>query len=336
MLTDTDIDVAPVEQPEAKTHLDVLREAIRSAPEAGDDGDDGQAEDSAGAESDESAAPGGDGADADPAVADGATEKPVVAEDDIYKMPDGLQAKSQERFRALAEKSKSLSAQIQERDGQISQMREATEWLRQEVFTDDDAPADLVQFASYRKALKSGDFETAGKLLQAQAQQLALASGKPIAIDPLADFSDLRQRVDGMELAESDAIELARSRQQQHVQQQHAQRQQQAAEQHESYRHQAETAVQQVDAMCAEWKAKDIDWPAKEKILMEQMPQIMQSYPPHMIPAQIRLVYESVSRVMPAQQQQRAPSPLRGSGRAAGAAAPASALDAMRQKLGYT
>ena len=334
MSTDTENDVDPAEQPEAKTHLDVLREAIRSAPEAGDDGDDSPAVDSASAESDESAAPGGDGADADAVVADGSAEKPAVAEDDIYRMPEGLQAKSQERFRALAEKSKSLSAQIQERDGQISQMREATEWLRQEVFTDDDAPSDLVQFASYRKALKSGDFETAGRLLQAQAQQLALASGKPISVDPLADFSDLRQRVDGMELAESDAIELARSRKQQAEQQQYSERRQQSAQQQEEYRHQAEAAVQQVDAMCAGWKAKDIDWPAKEKILMEQMPQIMQSYPPHMIPAQIRLVYESVSRVMPAQQQQRAPSPLRGSGRVAGSAAPTCTLDVLRNQFG--
>lgn len=335
MPLDTEIDAgaeqAQAETAPAKTQLEVLREAIQTAPADDDSGDD-DAESDSGTE--ESVADAGDGV-APAAVVD---SQPVAqpVEDELYKMPEGLQAKSQERFRQLVDNSKTLAAQVQERDSQIGQMREATDWLRQEVFTDDDAPADLVQFASYRKALKSGDFDTAAQLLQAQAQQLALASGKQIAVDPLASFPEIRQRVDAMELDEGTALELARSRQQAAAQQHQQAAQQQSQQQQFAYQQQATQAVQRVESMCADWKAKDIDWPAKEKILMEQMPTIMQSYPPHMIPGQIKLIYESVSRVMPAQQQTRAPAPLRGTGRSAGSAAPASALDAMRQKLGYT
>lgn len=253
--------------------------------------------------------------------------KPAEPADDLYKMPEGLQPKSQERFRALVE-------QNQQKDTELTQVRQANDWITKNLLTDEQAADDLVGFSEYRNALKSGNYEAAGKLLQAQVQQFVLASGQQLQTSPLSEFPDLQQRVDGFELDEADALEIARYRQQQAIAQGQQQSQAQSQQQQEQFTQAVNSAVQNVETMVTGWKKSDIDYQAKEKIIQEKLPEMMRQFHPSQIPAQVKMLYEALSAVSP-QRANQSQSPLRATGRGAGNAVPKTSLEAMDLALGY-
>jgi len=253
-------------------------------------------------------------------------EKKPESPEDLYKMPDGLQPKSQERFTKLVESN-------QQKDAEISQMREGSQWIAQNFTQDEQGIQDLIGFAEYRNALKSGNFQAAGQLLQAQIQQFTLLTGQPLQANPLQGFDDLQQRVESFELDEADALEIARFRKQQAMAQ--SQQQQQMQEQHQQaqYKQVIDDSVNKVTQMVEQWKKTDIDYAAKEKIIAEKLPSMMKNFHPSQIPYQVQMLYEALSSVAPTRQQ--SVTPLRGNGISAGKAAPKSSLEAMGAVLGY-
>lgn len=253
-------------------------------------------------------------------------EKKPESPEDLYKMPEGLQPKSQERFTKLVESN-------QQKDAEISQMREGSQWIAQNFTQDEQGIQDLIGFAEYRNALKSGNFQAAGQLLQAQIQQFTLLTGQPLQANPLQGFDDLQQRVESFELDEADALEIARFRKQQAMAQ--SQQQQQMQEQHQQaqYKQVIDDSVNKVTQMVEQWKKTDIDYAAKEKIIAEKLPSMMKNFHPSQIPYQVQMLYEALSSVAPTRQQ--SVTPLRGNGISAGKAAPKSSLEAMGAVLGY-
>lgn len=260
-----------------------------------------------------------------PAVED---KKPETT-DDLYKMPEGLQPKSQERFTKLVESN-------QQKDSEIQQMREGNQWVAENFTKDEQGIQDLIGFAEYRNALKSGNFDAAGQLLQAQIQQFTILTGKQLQASPLQEFPDLQQRIDAFELDESDALEIARFRKQQAMQQGQQQQQAQHQQQQAQIQQEREKSIGSVEKMVAEWKKSDIDFPAKEKIIDGQLKKIIkeQNPSPSQIPSIVKNLYEAISAVSP-QRQASVNTPLRGNGMTVGKAEPKSSLEAMAQKLGY-
>ena len=261
---------------------------------------------------------------------------------DLYTEPEGLTPKSSERFHALVEDNKEQRALNAQLDQQMRVMDEDLQFMRDTFFTDEQSANDFMQFAGYREALKRGDFDSAIGMLQQQAQQLQLLSGRKLEADPLASYPDLRQQVDDMALDEAHALELARHRAIQAQQQQYVQQQaQQQARQEQSAQQAQQTmtdAVYQINQMEAQWAAQDLNYPAKKQKLMEMIPQIQQTIPPHLWPQQVAMLYQtlgSMSAAQPAAPRTLKNAPLRPTGGGGGRPEPANALEAMNQALNY-
>lgn len=361
MMADEEKEGADNGSQEKKSTLDVMNAALDNMPpeggqppadtpaadddqggEGGDGADDGKPKDDAAADDqdggDDGAGQGeGDGKDKPAAAAadDDAAKaaKPEKPAEDPYKMPDGLGKKSQERFQYLVDQSKQKDQRLQELEQTVADKDEALSWFSENLMTDDDAIEDVVLFADYRKALRAGDFKSAQEILAAQVRQFTLASGMTLEADPLAAFPDLQKKVDDLAIDREAALELARGRAANSRQQARAQQVNDQQRQADNHKKAVEDAAIAIDKMAAEWKAKDVDYPAKEKIIESKLAELMRTVPVHQVPAQVRILYESLSSVAPRQEAPK-PDPLRAGGKG-GRPAPASQFDAMNEALGY-
>lgn len=263
------------------------------------------------------------------------TDKPAAEEaaDDLLKEPEGLAPKSSERFHRLANTVRDLQQQVEQRDQAISYVKE--------TFQTNGITADQFdQAASVIGALNRGDLDTAEKFLVEQLQQIAIARGRPMAqVDPLAQFPDLRAAVDGLQVSEEHALQLARARvieqgQQQRTQQQAQQQQEQRArqQQQEQAQQQVNTALTSIDAFTREMAAKDMDWPVIEAKLLPRVQTLLKDVPPSQWLNIVKTQYELIKDVSAGavrQTTQQAGQVLRPTGQGSPAAAPKSMFDAM-------
>lgn len=263
-------------------------------------------------------------------------------------LPEHNPRKTHERFAKLIEGHKELDAKVKE----LEPLRERSQQLEARVkeheqgwatfkemgYVGEEAVADLAQFAEYRKAVSSGNFDSAFRIMQEQARVLQVMSGRRVDFNPLAGFQDLDQRVQGGELDDRTALELARSRQQQFAQQQAQQRQAQQ-NQHVGQQTQAiHQAARQVDTVVQDLM-RDPDFAKVEPLLVKQLADIKANYHPTQWPREVQRVYQQEKRFLSlsAQQQQPAPQvPLRGRGTANARATPTSMGDAVLQSLGLS
>lgn len=290
-------------------------------------------------------------AGADPAAgqADAAADPAAAAKPDpnaeLYApLPEHNPRKTHERFQRLVEGHKTVSQErdsaVQERDqfkGQIQQYEQGLQPLREMGFTDQAAVEDLQQFSQYRSALAKGDVDSAMGILQAQMNQLALASGRRVEVNPLTQFPDLAERVQVGELDERTALELARGRHGQQVQHQHAQTRQQQEQQHAQTMQAIHSGASQVTATVQELQ-RDIDFQAVLPALQSQLEHIKANYRPDQWAAEIKRTYAYEKRLLAAQARPAAPTrqqPLRGNGHLGGQPAPTNAADAAMQALGF-
>ena len=262
-------------------------------------------------------------------------EKPPAEEgtDDLLKEPEGLAPKSSERFHRLANEVRDLRGQVEQREQALSYVRD--------TFQENGITAEqFEQAASVIGALNRGDLETAERVLMEQLQQIAIARGRPIGqIDPLAQFPDLRAAVDGLQVSEEHALQLARARvieqgQQQRTQQQAQQQQEQRArqQQQEQAQQQVNTALTSIDAFTREMAAKDMDWPVIEAKLLPRVQTLLKDVPPSQWLNIVKTQYELIKDVSAGavrQPTQQAGQVLRPTGQGSPAAAPKSMFDAM-------
>lgn len=196
------------------------------------------------------------------------------AEDDPTAMPEGLGQKAQERFQRLATANRELTERATMLDQQVSYVRDTFQQhgIRQDQFE---------QAVGVISAMNRGDFAAAQHLLGEQMRQLSLLTGQPVAgLDALADFPDLRQQVDGLQMTEQTAMELARLRKTQHVMQTQRQEQEREHQQTQQRQQQFQTAQNGVDAWVKEMAGKDIDWPAIEEQLLPDIGNLLKGVPP--------------------------------------------------------
>jgi hypothetical protein len=134
-------------------------------------------------------------------------------------------------------------------------------------------------------------------VLQEQARQLSLLSGRRIDVNPLARFQDLDQRLQAGEIDEPTAMELARNRHMQGLQQQHQQRQQAQNDQYTQQTQAIRGGALKVDAMVSELM-KDPDYAKVEPELVKQLDTIKTNYPPHMWAAEVKRAYDFEARLL--------------------------------------
>lgn len=250
--------------------------------------------------------------------------------EDEHAMPEGLSAKAQERFTSLVNKVKEKEQQFVQASEQLGQFRDL-------IQSTGASPQEFSQAIDYMRMVNKGDFEGALRLIDDQRRQISLALGKPLpGADPLAEFPDLRQRVDSYHMDEQSAIEVARSRL---MQQQSQQNQRQQNEQQQSQQMQQQTrqqAISQIDEMGKQWAKTDPDFTMKEDIILKQLPEIARNFPPNMWPQQVSILYNTISAMPMSQPARHNPAPLRPTGQTAGNRQPGSMLEAMEMGLGYS
>lgn len=273
--------------------------------------------------------------------------KPVDPNAALYApLPEHNPRTTQERFQKLIEGHKALDAKVREIEPLAKQASELQAKVQEheagwKVFSDmgfnnEAAVTDLQQFASYRNALASGNWQAAGQVIQAQARHLALLSGQKIDVNPLAGYQDLDQRFQGGEIDEATAMELARHRHTQAMQQQYQQRERVQSEQTNQQAQSIHQAARAVDSVVSELM-RDADYAKVEPELVKQLQGIKENYPPNMWAREVKRAYDTESRFLrlAAQQTQlQTPTPLRSNGGMGGRPAPTSMSDAVLQSLG--
>lgn len=243
--------------------------------------------------------------------------------------PEGISKKAQERFRNIV-------AKVKEKDAEIERISHDLNGIRSMMKETGGKPEDFAKTFEYIRALNHGDLDQARSILEDQIRQLTIATGKPFnQVDPLAQFPDLRERVNAYQMDENTAIEMARHRSAQQQQQQAVNQYQQTQQQQQQIAQSRQQAIAEIDRMGNEWARSDPDYAMKEGMITAQAKLISEQFPPHQWPAQVRLMYQTISSMPMQKPQVTTPAPLRSSGQSAGARQPGSMLEALQNGLGY-
>jgi hypothetical protein len=266
--------------------------------------------------------------------------------DDLTQIPRGLSGEARARYKALGDHARQLNEQLSERSKDYEAVAQRINTYESVLRDAGATPEVLSGHLNYIKAINSGDLEGALSFIENERAALARAIGKPIeGVDLLADFPDLRQRVDGFELTEQDALEMAklrRGQQQLDAQRQSQQQQEQQRQQMDAYSAERASALSEIKAW-TESQQSSIDWDVMEGAVVTflQQPatqQILAQTPPKNWLNFIKSHYASVQQL--AARSVQAPrtgvTPLRPRGAGGTVTSQASSSeDAVRQRLGY-
>ena len=182
-------------------------------------------------------------------------------------------------------------------------------------------------------AVNRGDIESAQRIIGEEFSALSILAGRPLqSPDPLEQYPDLRQKVDGLQITEADALELARSRRVQAIQ---TQRFEQANAQQANERQEVQarqSGLNAVDEFCRRMQSSDLDYARIEAHLVPVIPELIQGVPPSRWAAVVEQQYKLIKNVAGSQRQQSqqpAAQVLRPTGSASPAAVPKTAYEAM-------
>lgn len=243
--------------------------------------------------------------------------------------PEGISKKAQERFRSMVSK-------VKEKDAEIERISQDLGGIRQLMQETGGKPEDFAKTFEYIRALNHGDLDHARNILEDQIRQISVMTGKPFGqVDPLSNFPDLREKVNAYQMDEQAALEMARYRATQQAQQQAVNQYQQRQQSEQQSNYVRQSAIAEIDRMGAEWAKSDPDYAMKESMITAQAALISKQFPPQQWPAQVRLMYQTISSMPMQKPAVSHPAPLRSSGQAGGARQPGSMLEALQSGLGY-
>jgi hypothetical protein len=258
------------------------------------------------------------------------------AKPDPNAMPEGLTAKAQERFQALANTNKELTARVAE----FQPIVESAKALQQTFHENGIKREQFEQAMEVVGLMNRGDLRGALAALDEQRRLIALHLGQPVpGADALAGHADLQQAVDNLQINEQHAIEIARARLVQSQQQQNAQRQQQESRQQQEQQQRADQAQQAhrsgvlaVEEFSKKMQASDMDFARIEPLLLKEIQGgLLQGTAPQHWAALIQKTYNLIKQT--ASQTRAAggatPPVLRPTGGEAPTAQPRNAYEAM-------
>lgn len=183
-----------------------------------------------------------------------------------------------------------------------------------------------IEFSRLANSDNPQDLQRAAQMLEQTRADLYRKLGQDApGVDVLAEFPDLAQRVQNLEMPRETALEVAKMRRDQ--QQIQAQRQQQVQTQQETQQfEQSVVQAQQTLESYVRTRAHEIDHPARMQALQahfadpRKIQELANTYEPRQWPHVIRMIYDNVQV---AQQQRRAaPAPISGRTGALGRPAP--------------
>lgn len=267
------------------------------------------------------------------------TKKPPVDPADLTKMPDGLTPKAQERFQALANTNKELTGKLEAVSSlvggnldAVAPMLQSVQALQQTFQEHGVKREQFEQGMQVIGMINRGDLESAQKVLEEQLRLISLATGKPLGtVDALADFPDLRERVDSLQLSETDAIELARNRMAQRQQQTQQTQQREQQEQQQATQQSIQQGQIAVDKFCKAQMSNDLDYAKIEPILLKEIKDgLLQGVPPEAWAGIVQKTYKLIKETSAmTRTQTQTTTVLRPNGGESPAAKPKSAFEAM-------
>jgi hypothetical protein len=243
--------------------------------------------------------------------------------------PEGISKKAQERFR-------NLTSRLKEKDAEVEHLSRDLGNIRTMMQETGGKPEDFAKTFEYIRSINKGDFDNARSILEDQIKQLTVLTGQPFAnVDPLSSHPDLRERVNSYQMDEPTALEMARHRAMQQAQMKEQQEYQQRTQSQQYNEQVRSNAISQIDRMGSEWAKSDPDYAMKEGMITAQAKEIMNNFPPQQWPAQVNLMYRTISSMPMNKPASNTPAPLRASGQSAGQRQPTSMLEALQNGLGY-
>jgi hypothetical protein len=259
-------------------------------------------------------------------------------------VPEGLSPKAQQRFKELVTMVKEKDAEIERVRGEtqqaVSYAQEMSTMIRNIGATGEQMQA----AAAYIQAYNSGDLNTRRNILVNELRDIQMRMGEPIddmvtASDPLAQFPDLAEAVQGYQMNRQQALEIAKYR---------AQEQAQLAQQQQSYQAQTQrqqavqgwvneknSAIAEITQMTKQMAATDPYYPAIEAQLMGPnggLKDLVENFPPSTWVPQVKMLISNLKTAMAANGGGAGgPRPLSGGGgKPQGSAKPPSSMyDAM-------
>lgn len=220
------------------------------------------------------------------------------------EMPDGLGEKAQERFRTLANENRTF----REKEKEWAQMSESVNEMRSMMQESCNNTDEVLQLFDYAKSVKNQDWETAERYLREQVLQFSMMSGRKLDVNVFGDYGDLQDKIDNYELSEEDARQIAAARYQQQALATAQQQAQQAQQQQAQQQAQQQQAIQEINALSAQWAQTDLRWQEREGQLMDFIRNTLRNEPPHKWVAGLQYYYEGLKRQAIAKPS---PSPLR-------------------------
>jgi hypothetical protein len=231
-------------------------------------------------------------------------DKPAAPAEDLTKMPEGLNAKAQERFQKLANANKEVTADRDDLKTRYEQVTAQVEPFREALQTNGVTREQFDQATAVIGLMNKGDLQGALAVLDEQRRLISLAMGKPLpGVDALAGFDDLRQAVDQLEITEARALEIARARSADAARTTQAQRQQEQRDQQDRAKQakdaeqtEVQTALTAVDEFTKKMQETDLDFAAIEAKLLPEIPGLLQGVPPGQWVAKVEKLYALIKK----------------------------------------
>lgn len=256
------------------------------------------------------------------------TEEP----DDLYTEPEGLKEKGKQRFQDLVADNKSKADKLSQAQQAVSEI--------QTTIKNTGMNADELGFVfDYGKLAVSSDRnsqQTALEMAKNEVKRLSTQLGiEQEGLDLLEGHPDLQKRVEDYDINREDALEIRNYRTEKSSNAKDQERQ--LAAQNEATQAQAneEASLSQVTAFMDSMQKIDIDYKAKEAILMKQVDAIRSNYQPQQWPAAVKQLYDTCGLLSSKQTMEKktAAQPISTKNVDPGNQVPTSAVDAVKLAL---
>lgn len=287
----------------------------------------------------------GDEAGAGEGVGDGTAKSDTdqdAADDALFD--SFANERTKERFQQFRNENKELKSAQEQLQSEYDTLRDASNTLLTHIEESQTSTEQLSTELSLNRALNTGDYEAARPAYERMKQymaKIAIGLGEPVEGMPLPE--NLQTAVDNLDitpdLARRQAALQAQQQLREHYQQQQQQREQETQQQQQQREQVTQKAVQDIRDWEQGLMKSDADFTSKQKQMLEDSKQIMDSLPPDQwLPAlqqQYGIITKTQQRIQAANQR-REPSPVRpgvASGGSRGKAQPKNFEDNLRSTL---
>jgi hypothetical protein len=246
-----------------------------------------------------------------------------------------LGAKAQARFSEVITTLKSREAEIATLNQEMVPLKEARDAITSILAETKTTPDQMSAYLEFNRMLQSGDpkdLENALAMIENQRVAIYKALGREPEggdVDLLADFPDLKEKVAEAQITREAALELAAGRRAKAAAEAQSKREQATQQSAAETKKAQDKGLADITAWASGLAKTDIDYKAKEEKLLEQVDEVIKTYPPNQWLATLKLLYQGIAVTKAAPAAPKKEQPIRPTGAKPGAKAPQNMFEAM-------